>query len=137
MAISVIISTSFLGNLVNFFHYYACGLYLKERDTVVPDVLIQSGEFRVHPILENAPPASHVALYVQKMNMTRNNSHFTTPCQESSHMDNGLSPAYSLVLHRCLSESLLSGREMVLRGGHNPPKSLKGCTPDPMALKRN
>lgn len=57
-------------------------LYLKEQDTVVPDVLIQSGEFRVHPILENAPPASHVALYVQKMNMTRNNSHFTTPCQE-------------------------------------------------------
>lgn len=34
------------------------------------------------------------------------------------------------------TKSLWSDREMVLRGGHNPPKFLKGCTADPVALKK-
>lgn len=57
-------------------------------------------------------------------------------------MHEGLSPPclsheHSLVLDSSWSESLWADREMLLKGGHNPPKSLKGCTPDPMPLKRN
>lgn len=48
-----------------------------------------------------------------------------------------LSHEHHLVSRRYWSEGLHSGREMLQRGDHNLPKSLEGCTPDPMALKRN